>query len=145
MLEKDYLIFIAEDDEDDKEFFLDALSEIPIKCRTEVFQNGIDLMDKLFSTTEIPDIIFLDLRMPLMDGFECLTDIRNFKKFSEIKIVVYSTSYHDREVRQLEEDGANRYLQKPSSFNILKTLLYQSIKSLEPQHAHSDKKFVILA
>lgn len=142
---KDYLIYIAEDDEDDREFFLDALAEIPLSCTTRVFSNGIDLMDDLFSSSKLPDIIFLDLRMPLMDGFECLTDIRNFNKFSDIKIVVYSTSYHEREVRQLEEDGANRYLQKPSSFNVLKTLLYQSIKSLEPEHAYSDKEFVILS
>lgn len=142
---KPITIFLADDDGDDRELFIEALAEIPLETKVKQFNDGIELMDNLFSDEPLPDVIFLDLRMPLMDGFECLNDIRSFNQFSKIKVIVYSSSYHKREVNQLKEDGANRYLQKPTSFNQLKTLLYRGIKPFvmgdEKDH---DSKFVIL-
>ncbi|SDL50911.1 response regulator [Kriegella aquimaris] len=138
-------IYLADDDGDDRELFIEALSEIPLETTVTEFDNGIDLMDDLFSNKPLPDVIFLDLRMPLMDGFECLSDIRSFNQFSQVKVNVYSSSYHEREVNQLKEDGANRYLQKPTSFNQLKTLLYKSIRHLEKDdNQGSAAQFVIL-
>ena len=132
-------IYLADDDGDDRELFIEALSEIPLETTVTEFDNGIDLMDDLFSNKPLPDVIFLDLRMPLMDGFECLSDIRSFNQFSQVKVNVYSSSYHEREVNQLKEDGANRYLQK------LKTLLYKSIRHLEKDdNQGSAAQFVIL-
>ena len=123
-------IYLAEDDADDRKLFKEAMSAIPIATDITEFDNGIDLMDCLFSDTTLPDAIFLDLRMPLMDGFECLMDIRSFPQFSQVKIIVFSSTYHEREIRQLKNDGANQYLQKPNTFNQLKTLLYRSLQSL---------------
>lgn len=123
-------IYLADDDTDDREFFIEALEEISIPTKITQFDNGHDLMLELFSKTKLPDAIFLDLRMPIMDGFECLADIRSFPKFTDIKVIVYSTSYHEREVKQLKADGANQYLQKPISFSELVRLLSRSIKAI---------------
>lgn len=120
-------IFLADDDQDDREIFMDALTELPIETSVKQFENGVDLMAELHSENPLPKIIFLDLYMPLMDGFECLSDIRNIPDFSEITIIIYSTSYHQNEVDQLKEGGANQYIKKPNSFNQLKTILYKSI------------------
>ncbi len=128
---KNILLYLADDDKEDRELFLEALKDIPIDTEVQQFENGIDLMDKLFAAEKLPDVIFLDLYMPIMDGFACLTDIRSFAKFSSIQIVVYSSVYRNREVRQLKEDGANQYLQKPPSYNQLKTLLYKSLSSVQ--------------
>lgn len=139
-------IYLADDDKEDRELFIEALLELPLQTVVSQFDNGVDLMDNLFTKEPLPDIIFLDLRMPLMDGFECLADIRSFDQFSHIKVIVYSFSYHQREVHQLEKDGANKYIQKPNSFNQLKTLLYQSIKPISPENGKDDvTEFVILA
>jgi len=124
-------IFLADDDKDDRELFMDALTELPIETSVKQFENGVDLMAELYSENPLPDVIFLDLRMPLMDGFECLMDIRNIPEFSEIKIIIYSTSYNQNEVDQLKEGGANQYIKKPNSFNQLKTLLYQPLRPLQ--------------
>ena len=126
-------IYLADDDADDRELFMDALKEIPVSTEVREFSNGVDLMDALFSKKDLPDAVFLDLRMPLMDGFECLSDIRSFPQFSKIKIFVYSTSYHEMEVNQLKTDGADHYLQKPNSFQLLKSLLFQSVRLLESE------------
>lgn len=139
-------LYLADDDEEDREIFMDALEEIPLNTEVTQFDDGVDLMDNLFSVETLPDVIFLDLYMPIMDGFECLLDIRNFSKFDDIKIVVYSTSFVQREVNQLKEDGADQYLQKPSSFRDLKELL---LKSLEPikssiTKSKSSSEFVVI-
>ena len=139
-------IYLADDDAEDRELFKDALFEIPIETEVLEFSNGVDLMDALFSKSNLPDAIFLDLRMPLMNGFECLADIRNFTQFSKIKVFVYSTSYHEMEVKQLREDGADHYLQKPNSFDLLKSLLFQSLTLLRNSKsgAESDTQFMLI-
>ncbi|MBC8768876.1 response regulator [Arenibacter sp. BSSL-BM3] len=124
-------IFLADDDRDDREIFMDALSELPIETSVKQFENGVDLMAELYSGNPLPDTIFLDLRMPLMDGFECLSDIRNIPELSEIQIIIYSTSYNQNEVDQLKEGGANQYIKKPNSYNQLKTILYKSLRPFQ--------------
>jgi CheY-like chemotaxis protein len=120
-------LYLADDDIDDRELFIDALEEIPLSTKTSQFENGIDLMADLFSDRPLPDAVYLDLHMPMMDGFECLEDIRSVPEFSGIWIIMYSTSHDEKQIEQLREMGANQYIRKPSSFNQLKTLLYQSL------------------
>lgn len=127
---KDLNIYIADDDLDDLSFFKEALEDIPINTQVTHFDNGVDLMDKLFSDQTLPEVIFLDLYMPIMDGFECLMDIRNFKKFKNIYIIAYSSIYREREVNQLKQDGANQFLKKSSSFKELKKLLLDSLSKV---------------
>ena len=122
-------VYLAEDDSDDRLFFSDALREIPIPSRIFEYNNGVDLMADLTSgTIEEPDGIFLDLKMPMMDGFECLADIRDLAKYVNTPVIIYSTSYHPKEIDRLKEMGASLYLQKPSSYNQLKTLLHKCLR-----------------
>ena len=139
-------IFLADDDQDDRELFMDALSELPIETSVKQFQNGVDLMAELYSGNPKPDTIFLDLRMPLMDGFECLTDIRSIPELSKIQVIIYSTSYNENEVEQLKESGANLYIKKPNSYNQLKTVLYKSLKPFQntTSKTNGDLNFMVI-
>jgi len=139
-------IFLADDDEDDRTFFEEALNEIPLNTKVSSFSDGVELMAKLLSEKPLPDMIFLDLNMPLMDGFECLHDIRNESNFQNIPVIIYSTSFYAAEVARLQEMGATRYLKKPSSYNQLKTLLYNCINRYSDNLKSSDSindEFVI--
>lgn len=141
-------IFLADDDEDDRISFVDALTEIPLDTQITQFTNGVELMDRLYADDKLPDVIFLDLKMPMMDGFECLEDIRNVDKLLNIPVVIYSTSFHKKEVETLKETGATRYLKKPSSFNQLKTMLYDCLNNLQEfsyadNNKPDDKNFII--
>jgi len=136
-------VFLADDDSDDRTFFSDALREIPIQTKISEFNNGVDLMAGLLSNdTEKPDVIFLDLKMPMMDGFECLADIRDLEKYADTPVIIYSTSYHPKEITRLNEMGASLYLQKPSSYNQLKTLLHKCLRYVNDSEK-TEKEFVI--
>lgn len=125
-------IFLADDDHDDRQFFKDALDQLSGAFDVVVFDNGVSLIDRLLKSYEkLPDIIFLDLNMPLMSGEECLADIRNETKFAKVPVVIYSTFIDRLKVEYLFEKGADRYLQKPSSFDHLKTALQKCIRLLE--------------
>lgn len=139
-------VYLADDDSDDRTFFSDALKEIPIKTQVAEFNNGVDLMADLVSDNEVrPDVIFLDLKMPMMDGFECLADIRELSQYADTPIIIYSTSYHPKEITRLKEMGASLYLQKPSSYNQLKTLLHKCLSYIKntSQNKTAESEFVI--
>jgi len=138
-------VFLADDDSDDRTFFSDALREIPIQTKISEFNNGVDLMASLLANdTQKPDVIFLDLKMPMMDGFECLADIRDLVKYADTPVIIYSTSYHPKEITRLNEMGASLYLQKPSSYNQLKTLLHKCLRYVDnSEYSKPEKEFVI--
>ncbi|MDX1364301.1 response regulator [Arenibacter latericius] len=133
---KKLLIFLADDDQDDRMFFLEAIDEILLETETKTFENGVDLMSELLDKdTPLPDLIFLDLNMPLMSGEECLEDIRNEPELVEIPIIIYSGFIDLDKISMLRKKGATRYLQKPTSFNSLLKLIEQGINSLfESEH-----------
>ena len=125
-------IYLADDDRDDRLLFTDALGELTPSTKVTTFENGVDLMANLLDKEKgLPDFIFLDLNMPMMNGEECLADIRNELRLNEIPVIIYSGYYDEMKVAFLQKKGADRYLQKPRSFEQLKFCLQRCIESLE--------------
>lgn len=128
MQEDHILITLADDDEDDRLFFTDAFEEIKIKTVVNTVKNGKELLDFLnHPETILPSIIFLDLNMPILNGIDCLKEIKLNDKFKEIVIAIYSTSSSDQDIENTFVLGANIYIKKPSSFNDLKKILSEVI------------------
>ena len=118
------IITLAEDDEDDRLFFTDAFEEIKINTIVNTVNNGRELLNFLnHPETVLPNIIFLDLNMPILNGIECLKEIKQNSKFKDIAIAIYSTSSSDQDVEDTFVLGANIYIKKPSNFNELKKIL----------------------
>ncbi|WAC10330.1 response regulator [Dyadobacter pollutisoli] len=124
---KPFRILLAEDDDDDTFLFQEALEQIPIKAELTVTENGMELMKVLKSGVPKPDLIFLDMNMPVKNGLECLEDIRNFNGFENIPIVILSTSVARYLWESAYKNGANRYVQKPTSFTGLVEILKKCI------------------
>lgn len=118
-------MILAEDDADDLELFQDALAELPFLVRVSHCQNGNELMQYLRDkhAGELPDIVFLDLNMPQKTGLECVQEIKRENRFRHVSIVILSTSADSRIVKQLYQQGADRYLFKPTNFADLKSLI----------------------
>lgn len=128
-MQNDYIIItLADDDEDDRLFFTDAFDELKIKTAVNTVNNGKELLDFLnHPDTVLPNIIFLDLNMPIMNGIDCLKEIKQNEKFKDIAIAIYSTSSSDKDVENTFVLGANVYIKKPSNFNDLKKVLSEVV------------------
>jgi len=110
-------IFLAEDDADDRMFFEDALKQLPTPTQLTLSNDGLELISNLKSV--IPDVIFLDLNMPLKNGFQCLEEIRNTPRLKDIPIIIFSTTANEDAVNNTYKLGANYYICKPHSFELL--------------------------
>ena len=114
-------IYLADDDHDDVEFFQDALREIAGKFELNISYNGQELLAKLeLENAACPDIIFLDINMPKMDGFETLLGIKALLHLKNVPVILYSTSIDSAYIELAYTHGANYYLTKPNSFELLK-------------------------
>lgn len=113
-------VLIADDDDDDKEIFEEAIRGISKNITVNTVSSGLELMDYLKSNDR-PDLLFLDLNMPGKNGFECLAEIKI--SFKDLPVVIYSTSANIDQIDYTYKLGANLYIQKPSSFIEIKNIL----------------------
>jgi CheY-like chemotaxis protein len=116
------------------------------KFTFNVFCSFFCLWKKLpFADGEHPDIIFLDINMPCVDGKQCLKEIRNNKELDKVPVVMFSTSNHEKDIEETFKNGANLYVSKPSFF-IDQVKILQKIFSLNWQEdlLKPDKKRFVL-
>ncbi|MGJ8735404.1 response regulator [Zobellia laminariae] len=108
----------ADDDEDDRMFFEEAIQEIFPEIKMKLFSNGKLLLTYIVSNLSagnLPRLIFLDLNMPVMNGIECLLELKKNKLLTNIPIVIYTTSSYQSDRRKLEEIGVTHFLTKETS------------------------------
>lgn len=119
-------VLLAEDDDEDRMVFLEALDSLKIKTAVQTVNNGAALLKHLHdSNSVIPHLLFLDLNMPKISGLACLVEIKQMEWLKNLTIVIYSTSSSDKDIEETFLNGANIYLNKPSHFTVLKkTLLH---------------------
>src|SRR5690349_17225741 len=104
-------ILIADDDKDDILLFNEALSELPLITSLTTVSDGEKLMQYLSgNTSNLPDMLFLDVNMPRKNGFECLIEIKKQSAFNNLAVVIYSTSFEEDKVTQFYENGAHYYI-----------------------------------
>ncbi|MDQ6469863.1 response regulator [Flavobacterium sp. LHD-80] len=115
-------ILQIDDDVDDCEFFMEALQAVSDADYTAM-HNSVEALNKLISQELSPDIIFLDLNMPIMSGFEFLTAIKAQKLIQDIPVVVFSTSQFEETKLKARSYGAKEFISKPSDFNELKKII----------------------
>ncbi len=114
-------LLLADDDEDDRLFFEEALTEISPDSKVTIKKDGKEILDYLIQPQSVlPDIIFLDLNMPFVDGLICLEEIRKNFLTRDIFVVINTTTASQREIDLVFEKGANLFLIKPNSFDELK-------------------------
>lgn len=120
-------ILLIDDDEDELALFVDALSQVktPYKCTWA--KNGEQALQQLLYLT--PDIIFLDLNMPGMNGLECLDAIKQQSRLQDCPVILQSTAltadWRDKGIRL----GAASCITKPDTPSKLASILAQIIQS----------------
>lgn len=129
MKSNSHLIFIVDDDPDDRQIILDAFLERSPLIDYVFIENAETLLEMLYSgDSEFPALILLDLNMPGMLGLQALKEIRGNKQFSQIPIIVLTTSTLNQDRKTSYELGASCFLRKPDSFGELVELTDSIVK-----------------
>ncbi|MES2411742.1 MAG: response regulator [Bacteroidota bacterium] len=125
------IILLADDDIDDTEMFFEALTIIDqdIVCHCAV--NGNEAISMLNGLESLPQLIFLDLNMPILSGWECLRTLKEDQRYKTIPIFMMSTSSHQKDIDIAEKLGALCYFVKPNNFNDLIAILKEITASID--------------
>jgi len=130
------VIVMADDDADDRLLVQEALAEAGMPHDLHFAEDGMALLDYLKHTGKYadrqqaprPELILLDLNMPLKDGREVLRDIRADESLRRIPVVVFTTSKADTDIRQMYDLGANSFITKPAAFADLVGLMRKLVE-----------------
>jgi CheY-like chemotaxis protein len=122
-------IMLVDDDADDQLFFLDAISAIDKSLRCDVVNNGLEAMLRLNSNS-LPGVIFLDLNMPKMNGYECLQQIKKSDALKQIPVIIFTTTNNPKEAERTRQLGAASFLTKTTDFKKLKLQLGEILQTI---------------
>ena len=108
----------------DVELTLDAFREARLSNTIQVSRTGQDALDYLFGRGQyaggeshlLPDLVLLDLKMPGIDGFEVLRQIKSTTGLKRLPVIILTSSKEECDRAMSYDNGANSYLVKPVSF-----------------------------
>ena len=126
----DKLFLLIDDDVDDSELFREALEEASKTLVLHCAENGEEAL-KLLKQIAKPHIIFLDINMPRMNGWECLKKLKSTAEYKDIPVIMYSTSSHQREIDIALNMGALSFFTKPHSYRELKIMIKGVVEKIE--------------
>lgn len=135
MTEKVFLI--ADDDKDDIELFCEAIASLDKTIVCHCTENGLEALNKLAELTAKPHLIFLDVNMPVMNGWQCLKELKTHENYKHIPVIIYSTSSHQREKDVANDLGALCFFTKPDDFFELKSVLEVIVHNLGAELANA--------
>lgn len=127
------IFLLADDDMDDREMFCETLEEIDKNMICHTAENGRDALGLLNKLLIQPHLIFLDINMPILNGWQCLEKIKNEERYKEIPVIIISTSSHQREMDIAQKLGAIGYLTKPHDLDELKEVLHAITSNIGPR------------
>lgn len=136
-------VLLADDDEDDRSLFTEAVKVISPDIKVTLADNEPSLL--IFLDSEIvPEVIFLDVNMPVKSGLDCLRAIKSNINYINTAVVMYSTSNNIKDIDAAYNEGADFYLIKPSNYTLLIDILRSLFDTLGNKRSfHSRETFLI--
>jgi CheY-like chemotaxis protein len=128
-IQQNYAILLVEDNPDDVLITRRALLKGMVKNTLYVVGDGEKAIKFLrkedeYQKSPTPTLILLDLKMPKLDGFQVLKEIKSDDKLKSIPVIVLTTSDRDKDVEDAYRLGCNSYIVKPVSFeSFIKTVI----------------------
>lgn len=120
-------ILLIDEDLEDLEIFNSALEKVSNEINCVSLTNAKEALIKLNEKELDPDVIFLDLNMPVMGGREFLKKIKESENLKSIPVIIFSTSSNSGTIIETKELGAIDFITKPNRFDDLVTILKSSI------------------
>ncbi len=140
-MKRDLTIFYTDDDQEDLEFFREIVDIIDEDVVVHTHNSGPALIDALDNPPPTPHLIFLDINMPGMNGFEILKKVRNSTNHRELPIIMFSTSGDEFAIEKSRQLGASLYMQKSSIFEQLKKSIEHALGINWGTFIPTDKNF----
>lgn len=114
MTKENIRILIVDDDEDDRQLFIESAKEVDDKIVCVEAHDGHEALQLLMNTeNKLPDYIFLDLRMPRFNGKKTLAEIKKEDRLLHIPVIIYTTSRELEDSHELKNMGAAHFVSKP--------------------------------
>ena len=117
-------ILLVEDNRDDVELTVMALTEAKITNPVVVARNGVEALDYLFGTgthagrdaADQPVVVLLDIKLPLLNGLDVLKRMRADERTRRTPVVMLTSSAEQTDIADTYDLGANSYVRKPVEF-----------------------------
>src|SRR5438477_9407980 len=114
-------LFLVDDDMDDILIFREVLQDVNPTIDFRSAADGHEALSILRTkNNDLPDVIFLDLNMPRMDGKECLAELKKDPQLQRIPVIMYTTSCQSKDIEETMLKGAICFITKPTNIKELK-------------------------
>ncbi len=113
----DKYVLLVEDNPDDVALTLRAFKKSNILNSVVVAKDGEEALERLFSSSPLPQLVLLDLKLPKVDGLEVLRRLRQDERTRTLPVVILTSSKEEKDLIEGYSLGANSYIQKPVDFD----------------------------
>lgn len=127
---------IVEDDADDRHYFSNAVKEIDASYECLEAWNGAQALQLLRKAKQLPDFIFIDINMPLMNGLDCLEKLKEDEQLKHIPVIIYTTSKYQENSDYTRELGASYFITKPIDLKKLPQLIILAMEKAKQNIHH---------
>lgn len=124
-------VAVVDDDHADLEFFIEAFKKVDPSAKVHSFDMGSEFLLELELGKIIPDIVFVDVHMPHMDGESLVKAVRSLDRFARTPLIVYSTSCDGQLLEKFKNIGATMFLGKADTFDSLILGIKRTLGSID--------------
>lgn len=129
-MEKVFNCLLIDDDPDDQELFRYALQKLNLPIKLTIADDGVYGVEKLEEPGFLPEVIFVDLNMPRLNGLECIAEIKKMERLNNVPVYIYSTAHEYQNNIDTVKLGIKEYIEKPSNVMELIPILSRIIKPI---------------
>lgn len=130
------VLMIVEDDMDDRLYFSNAAKEINASNECIGAWNGAQALELLHIAKKLPDFIFIDINMPVMNGLDCLDKLKEDEQLKNIPVIIYTASQYHKNSDYTRELGASSFVTKPVDLKKLPQLIISAMEQAKQNIHH---------
>lgn len=124
------LIYLIDDDSEEAELLTDASQRISDSIKVQAFSDGKEALQSLKNAGSLPQLIFLDLNMPMISGKDVLKELRMIPSAVNIPVIIYSTTISPADMEETAPFNVKAWLPKPENFSMLCEQLKMQLEGL---------------
>jgi CheY-like chemotaxis protein len=114
-----FTVILVDDDDDEHQFFREIFATLEKPVDFHSLYNGKELINHFSENKVIPDLLFMDINMPMINGFAALKHIKSLEQLQLFPVVIYSTSENPEDIKNAYALGADLYCIKIASMRTL--------------------------